>query len=559
MYLNISERFKNMAGRYPMLILLSSLFLLTIVPEVRAQDGTVILPTREVSVRQALEEIELQAGYNIGISWEKLDPDMKVMMPAGSLSVKELLAHTFAGTGHTWKVTGRQISVIHRPSEEERGARSTMHRNSISPSQMVPVPDAWSKNSRTMSAEELEASRSAYWDNGGITDSIALAVINFRVNKTSLERDYMDNKQTLDLIHRTFVNKETLAAMDFIVVTAAASPEGNTAANRKLAADRAMAVKSYLMWRYPFLNRDMIHTFSIGEDWSGLRKMVEEDTATPYRQEILGVIDSGSDSDTKRSRLKALGGGRAYRYLADNMLPHLRGAAACMIYYKQEPQPVIIERHTHTTDTVYIETIVEREMPLQAEVPLHEQPAQPLNPRYYAVKTNLLYDAVLLPDLAFEFSLGRRWSVEIGGQWSWWNTKAPKHYYHRIQMAGIELRKWLGHRDRTPLTGHFIGLYGMGGTYDIKFGNKGSLSDWSYSCGLTYGYATPVGRRLNLEFSLGIGYLGGEYKKYTYYGPHDCYPWEGTFNRNYIGLTKADISLVWLIGSGVNSDKKKKK
>lgn len=198
-------------------------------------------------------------------------------------------------------------------------------------------------------------------------------------------------------------------------------------------------------------------------------------------------------------------------------------------------------------DTVYIE----RTSPHLA---LDKAASHTRYPLYFAVKTNALYDLVLLPNLAVELSLGKRWSVEVEGMHSWWNTKDSKRYKHRIQLGGLEVRKWLGNQGKTPLTGHFVGAYGMGGTYDVKHEKeKGSLSNWSYSAGLTYGYAMPIARRLNLELAIGIGYVGGDYTKYTFDRAANCYSEVELFGRSYIGPTKAKVSFVWLIGRGVNT------
>lgn len=70
---------------------------------------------------------------------------------------------------------------------------------------------------------------------------------------------------------------------------------------------------------------------------------------------------------------------------------------------------------------------------------------------------------------------------------------------------------------------------------------------WSYGAGLEYGYSLPIGRRLNLDFGIGFGYLGGEYKTYEPKDGH--YVWQETRQRNWIGPTKAEISLIWLIGN----------
>lgn len=68
----------------------------------------------------------------------------------------------------------------------------------------------------------------------------------------------------------------------------------------------------------------------------------------------------------------------------------------------------------------------------------------------------------------------------------------------------------------------------------------------NYAVGLEYGYSLPVTRRLNLDFVISVGYWGGEYHKYAPIG--DCYVWKETRQRHWFGPTKAEISLVWLIG-----------
>ena len=65
--------------------------------------------------------------------------------------------------------------------------------------------------------------------------------------------------------------------------------------------------------------------------------------------------------------------------------------------------------------------------------------------------------------------------------------------------------------------------------------------------GVEYGYSHPISRRLNLDFTIGIGYLGGTYHEYL--PIDDCYVWQFTKKQNWIGPTKAEVSLVWLLGS----------
>ena len=95
-------------------------------------------------------------------------------------------------------------------------------------------------------------------------------------------------------------------------------------------------------------------------------------------------------------------------------------------------------------------------------------------------------------------------------------------------------------------TGHHIGIYGQALTYDFELGYKGIQSNFSYGGGLEYGYTHPISEYLAIEFVLGIGYLGGEYKVYV---PMDeCYVWQETRSRHYIGPTKAGVIISYRIG-----------
>ena len=68
----------------------------------------------------------------------------------------------------------------------------------------------------------------------------------------------------------------------------------------------------------------------------------------------------------------------------------------------------------------------------------------------------------------------------------------------------------------------------------------------NYIAGLEYGYSLPIRSRLNIDFSIGVGYWGGIY--YEYLPMDNCYVWQATKQRHWFGPTKAEISLVWLIG-----------
>ena len=134
-----------------------------------------------------------------------------------------------------------------------------------------------------------------------------------------------------------------------------------------------------------------------------------------------------------------------------------------------------------------------------------------------ALKTNLLFDAALMPNVEIEVPVGKRWSVNGEYAFPWWQFDRGK-YCMQVLMGGLEGRYWLGSRksreDREVLTGHFLGLYAGGGKYDLQWGEKGYQGEFFIAAGVSYGWATRIARHLHLEFNIGIGLLRTDYRHY---------------------------------------------
>ncbi len=522
-----------------------------------AQSGKVILPLREMTLRQALNELQRQTNYKVAVNWDDLDPGRKVFFPSQETDASKLLQTSLSGTNFTWEVSGSQIIITYMAPDDGRGAHSVMTVcDNFRREAMTFVPDPQSRTQRPF--QDMFNVRRSYWNPDGGKDSIGMAIVNYRIGSSTLERDYMDNARTLEDIRRSLTSKDVLAGLDYIVVTSASSPDGNTAANERLAVARSLAMKSYLMRQYPYLNRDMIYTFSVGEDWSGLRKMVEENRYTPYRDEVLSVLDTPIGNDAKRAALKSIGGGQAYRYMAANMLPKLRGAAAVTLHFKERSviREVVVETQiveTHSVDTVYVEKTVEVEKLVEKEriiLRVTEYEQHPL----FALKTNLLFDVASAINAEIEIPIGRRWSV--AGEWifPWWLYE-QKQYALQAGNGNLEVKHWFGdHTDRTRLTGWFMGLYGGVGYYDLEWKDRGWQGEF-LQLGLSAGYAHTISRNGNwrMEYTLGIGYMGTDYRKYASKKGEDD-QWHlmrrSRGHREWIGPTRAKISLVWMIHHG---------
>lgn len=169
-----------------------------------------------------------------------------------------------------------------------------------------------------------------------------------------------------------------------------------------------------------------------------------------------------------------------------------------------------------------------------------------------AAKSNLLFDAATIVNLSVEAPLGDRYSISADAYFPWWKNESCDITI-QLMAATLEGRYWFGHRDTCPrLTGWFGGLYAGGGYYDFQLGGDGVQGELFIVGGLSAGYAHTISKHLRLEYSVGLGYLMTDYRKYTTAQSAEHgkikvreYPWE---DKRLSGIlpSKLSVSLVWI-------------
>lgn len=170
----------------------------------------------------------------------------------------------------------------------------------------------------------------------------------------------------------------------------------------------------------------------------------------------------------------------------------------------------------------------------------------------FALKTNMLYDAIVTPDLGVEMSLARKFSLSVEGVYAWW-SKDSAHRYWRIRGAWAEMRYWFGSKSEIrALTGHHISVYGSAFDYDFEFGNRGWQSPkGTYGVGVGYGYSFRLNGRLNLDLAFKAGYSTGKLIKYKpQCGRYVC---TDRSTSHYFGVTGLEITLVWFPGKNTKN------
>ena len=161
-----------------------------------------------------------------------------------------------------------------------------------------------------------------------------------------------------------------------------------------------------------------------------------------------------------------------------------------------------------------------------------------------ALKTNILYDGAMTPNIGLEIVFKNQWSINANWYFAHWENDR-KHRYWDINAGMVEVRKWIGHRARMyQMQGHHLGLFFGVGNYDFERGHKGYQSKFSFVTGLNYGYSINLYRSLYLDFCLGVGYLGGRYKKYK--PQEDKYCLIKSKMMHWVGPVNAEITIVWV-------------
>ena len=158
------------------------------------------------------------------------------------------------------------------------------------------------------------------------------------------------------------------------------------------------------------------------------------------------------------------------------------------------------------------------------------------------IKSNLLYDAVLMPSLEVEYRFSEHWSAAVEGNMAWWHNNG-KHKYYQLATIIPEARYWF--KPQGKRRGHYLGLFGGGGWYDQENGGRGYKGEGGM-VGLSYGYMFPIGKYFALEAGLGVGFMTAKYEEYLPIDGH--YVYQQTERTNYFGPLKLKFAFVWNIG-----------
>lgn len=182
-----------------------------------------------------------------------------------------------------------------------------------------------------------------------------------------------------------------------------------------------------------------------------------------------------------------------------------------------------------------------------------------MNAQKVAVKTNALYWASATPNAAFEFAMADRWTFEVSGGYNPWTFNKEKNTKMKHFLVSPEFRYWFCE----SFQGHFIGVnanytqFNMAGIpvpkvfVDLGPGDSSAtdlkntrIQGWAVGAGLTYGYAFPIARRWNMEFTLGYGWW---YTEYDQFESRECGIFQQSVCKHVLGPTALGVSFIYMI------------
>ena len=152
------------------------------------------------------------------------------------------------------------------------------------------------------------------------------AYINFHSNRYEILESYRNNSSELAGILASIskVDEDEDLSITSITIEGWASPEATEEHNKTLSHNRAQSLANYVS-KHTGIARERIEAVGCGEDWAGLRHLVEATPGLLHRDKVFAIIDREDIGlDHKNTLLAQLKPNTIYQRLMNEMYPKLR-------------------------------------------------------------------------------------------------------------------------------------------------------------------------------------------------------------------------------------------
>jgi len=167
---------------------------------------------------------------------------------------------------------------------------------------------------------------------------------------------------------------------------------------------------------------------------------------------------------------------------------------------------------------------------------------------YFAVKTNIVNSFSSTLNLGIEYRVAKNVTFNTSVNWNPWTFNTEENTKFKFLLFAPSVRYW----SCESFNGHFFGIHGHYAYYNVGslpvVPFREALNEYRFEgqlagAGLSYGYHIILGSRWSLDAEIGIGYARLWYDKYPC---QTCSKVLSNDNKNYWGLTRAGLNLVYL-------------
>lgn len=239
----------------------------------------------------------------------------------------------------------REVVIYETETETIETRQSTGDKLAITYSFLAPVDDYESARKKAASGDLFDHANPSNVTNQHDIDRYidenrdGSLTVYFKQGNSTVDPNFRSNYRSLnDLLTAVrMIESSEDSKVVRVVIAGFASPEGTASINDRLAWDRAVAVKNFLLNNSSLKGITVnIHNGSV--DWQALRNMVAaSDMYDKYS--IMDIIDNTpvwneQGQASRQTRLRNLNGGAAYRHMYEHFFPELRNATYIKIYYE---------------------------------------------------------------------------------------------------------------------------------------------------------------------------------------------------------------------------------
>ncbi|WP_455637986.1 hypothetical protein [Parabacteroides sp.] len=149
--------------------------------------------------------------------------------------------------------------------------------------------------------------------------------IDFPAGSISVNPKYGNNRAELTRLeeHLKPLLQSGNGGVKKIRITGYASPDGSTKENERLAGNRSIQFKAYLLKQFNLPDNGLVTVAWVGEDWEGLKRLISE-SDKKYRDRVLAIFQLTDDPDSRRKQIRAIDNGAVYKDIEKSFFGRLR-------------------------------------------------------------------------------------------------------------------------------------------------------------------------------------------------------------------------------------------